>query len=761
MLMENLISTANDKSTANNQNIINDITSLCVLAVIFSDFEIEIFFEINNFSPNFQKTILFQTINFCCDRLKEQENYIGLKFQFWILKTVNKILSIYGELETNPTISKEDLVLSLESLNKVVNQEYFDSSDEKVKCLIIKICYELGIYYYYKGLNDEMENKFNFLLNNINFFSEEFKESKLYFKEETIKKLLLYQKNSVNQMEIEKEDKEVELDFKFDLESNYSNEEFVELKNKSELNNLNLNSYIASSLNIVDYSSLSENLKKSENLITLSMKNENILKESAAFINKFKESISLQLTKNLSKAEENELQNTSKEATYHLILLKLIETMFKGEDRLPKNFLVNLSQTILKNTLTDNLRISSLIHGLILNYPANFKAIYNYFSDFVEFFQNTSTPNKEETIKQVVFISRILSVFNMIINNNNSQDVVIKDELHLNLMNIFFFWIGKTKEQIKTKNNIAYVIVDILKVVDYLHMLKVVFIGVLKFILDKKHLTMGNSNEIFDCIYGSHPSIFKIDNVITKEVSSFKNEKYNKLKIIFRENLKKSYSFDALLIPKYIANLFSLLNKLEKKILFYDPHFTECEILIRKININFFDAIENDLDSEKNNNLINDFIKMFKLKFEDFQLKYFQIDLMNNLSQCHEMYDEFKSLFDKDLLLKFIYILSYSKKHFEAAILLQYLENIDYDLAYKLLKNSLESTTINFDMFQFVWKTVYFEYLSNFFYNKRNEDALKRIKNLFKRISNHQFFKKHQLRKHFKIINFFKFLDNI
>ena len=67
--MENLISTANDKSTANNQTIINDITSLCVLAVIFSDFEIEIFFDINNFSPNFQKTILFQTINFCCDRL--------------------------------------------------------------------------------------------------------------------------------------------------------------------------------------------------------------------------------------------------------------------------------------------------------------------------------------------------------------------------------------------------------------------------------------------------------------------------------------------------------------------------------------------------------------------------------------------------------------------------------------------------------------------------------------------------------------------
>ena len=99
------------------------------------------------------------------------------------------------------------------------------------------------------------------------------------------------------------------------------------------------------------------------------MKNENILKESAAFINKFKESISFQLTKNLSKAEENELQNTSKEATYHLILLKLIETMFKGEDRLPKNFLVNLSQD------TIMLKICKFCHKAFI--PKNSKAEYD------------------------------------------------------------------------------------------------------------------------------------------------------------------------------------------------------------------------------------------------------------------------------------------------------------------------------------------------------------------------------------------------
>ena len=62
------------------------MTNLCILAIIFSDFEIELFFFFFLFGPNFQKTILIQTLSFCCDRQKEQENYISLKDQFWILK---------------------------------------------------------------------------------------------------------------------------------------------------------------------------------------------------------------------------------------------------------------------------------------------------------------------------------------------------------------------------------------------------------------------------------------------------------------------------------------------------------------------------------------------------------------------------------------------------------------------------------------------------------------------------------------------------
>ena len=74
--MENLVNSTNDKSASDNQKIIRDMTNLCVLAIIFSDFEIEMFFEIENFSPNFKKNILFEKITFCSDRQKELENYI-------------------------------------------------------------------------------------------------------------------------------------------------------------------------------------------------------------------------------------------------------------------------------------------------------------------------------------------------------------------------------------------------------------------------------------------------------------------------------------------------------------------------------------------------------------------------------------------------------------------------------------------------------------------------------------------------------------
>ena len=178
--MENLVNSTNDKSATDNQKIIRDMTNLCVLTIIFSDFEIEMFFDIDNFSPNFQKNILFETINYCCDRLKDLENYITLKFQFWVLKLVNSLLEEKGDIiedNSSSTITTEEINVSLTSLKNYINQNLFEQSEDNLKILYIKIAYELGLYYYLNGNFNEMESNFKFLLNNIKSIDK----NKFYF----------------------------------------------------------------------------------------------------------------------------------------------------------------------------------------------------------------------------------------------------------------------------------------------------------------------------------------------------------------------------------------------------------------------------------------------------------------------------------------------------------------------------------------------------------------------------------------------------
>ncbi|MCQ2817505.1 MAG: hypothetical protein MJ252_09600, partial [archaeon] len=133
--------------------------------------------------------------------------------------------------------------------------------------------------------------------------------------------------------------------------------------------------------------------------------------------------------------------------------------------------------------------------------------------------------------------------------------------------------------------------------------------------------------------------------------------------------------------------------------------------------------------------------------------------LLKDFSQINGQYEKFKELVDQNTLKKFIYILCLEGKYFDAAVFLQYVKQLDYDLVYKILKRYTESDTVCTDKFKYIWKMVYFEYLSNYYYKIRHQQALNQIKMLIKRTSNHQFFKKNPLRYHFKILNFFKLLD--
>ena len=569
-IMTKIVKVVNDKSNSKNQNIINEMTNLCILAIIFSDFEIELFFEINHFGPNFQKTILIQTLSFCCDRQKEQENYISLKYQFWILKMYNKIITTE---KLNETLSNNEIEESLESLKKYIDKNIFEKSEEKFKILFLKIYYEIGIYFFYNNDFNNMKIAFDFLLNNIDKILN---KKKLYFDENNIKKLLKFCETNQNEMDIDEKEEEIEnydylekkynLDLSnFDLENNIIEKDFktkmesIKIENNNENNE---NNYKLKYQDLIENSSLDFNLKYSENLLFLTFENISYLKEANEFINLFKNHLNNLSTKNnISKTEEIDILNNKKELSYYSILLIILETFFNNENKLRKNFLKNLSKTILRNTLTDNLNISGLIHCLILNFKENFKGIYNYFNDFVEFFQSDLSKNKVETIKQIVLIARILSIFNLVLNEDKNE-IIIENELYKNLITIFLFWLGIEKEK-----NILYILIESLKIVDYLYILKIIYLGIVKFIIEKKQLNEKENFEIYDIIYDIKPKLFKTDFFIEYEIKNCTNEIIKNKKINFKtDNLNINFELNNIEI--YINKLFNLLFLIEKKYLF-------------------------------------------------------------------------------------------------------------------------------------------------------------------------------------------------
>ena len=157
-LMEELIKNLQEKKIFQNALTLTEYLNNCAFAIIFSDFEVELFFEINHFNPDLQKNILFQTINYCCDRQKDLESYISTKFQYWILKMKN---SNYSKIDgMKEVISPAEINESIESLKKCANQEIFNKSEDNVQILYLKAIYELGVYYYFNNNFEEANIKF-------------------------------------------------------------------------------------------------------------------------------------------------------------------------------------------------------------------------------------------------------------------------------------------------------------------------------------------------------------------------------------------------------------------------------------------------------------------------------------------------------------------------------------------------------------------------------------------------------------------------
>ena len=830
-LIENIIKTLQDKNNSQNTNTITEYSNLCAFAIIFSDFEVELFFEIEHFNPDLQKNILFQTITYCYDRQKESRNYITSKFQYWILKMKNQ--NYVSLNETKDNISDVEIKESLESLKKCINQDTFDHIESNVKTLYLKIVYELGIYYYFNNNYLESIKYLEFLENNMKKYPN--LQKNLYFELSSITNFLNYLNKKTKKNNLIENNNEINtkenntlniLDFG---EKNFNNtkqiinedyKNYLEEINKAKVEIKSNNDYKMNSLddfNKKGYVGFLKYLKISEYLFHLVFENINYYEELNKFVNKFKKIIEDKLNKEKSKYENDYFQYLQKEIVYHSILIQIINSMINNNNQLPKDFINNLSDFINKNTFTDNLSISGLIHSSIINFEYEFKNIYRYFNKFIEFFRETNSPYKKEIINQVIFISRIISVFYIIsdskakINSLGEKEIIvnIEKELHINIINIFLFWLQKENENDENKNelkypasiNIIYILIETLKILDFMKIYKIIVLGVLEFLLDKKHSNNNldemsdenyNIDNINEYIKQLKSKIFKINSLSEEELRQNKKIINNEdLYFSIKVNFVEAKGKDKYIIKNnenninfYINKLFEIIELIDKKIKEYEKkNYGEIVLEEEKIKSNdnlklskyskisekkdFLYTFYKILENENNDNnkianiiLIQKGINYILLSMNEIRIKYMKIDMTNNSNQINEIYDLFKKNINQDVLSQLIICLIENKLYMESIALIQYSKSFNNILEYKVIKAFYEEKkSIDDECLKFIWKITYFEYFANIIYKNNDKENLEKIKKLIKKIGNHLFFKEHVLRKHFKIINFFNFFD--
>ena len=813
-LMEELIKNLQEKKISQNALALTEYLNNCAFAIIFSDFEVELFFEIPHFNPDLQKNIFFQTINYCCDRQRDLESYISTKFQFWILKMKN---SNFAKItEGREVVSDVEVQESIESLKKCANQDIFNKSEDNVQILYLKAVYELGVYYYFNNDFEEANKYFKFIDKNLKNFQD--KQKLFYFDEKSISNLLKYinKNNKIEEGMPPNPEKNI-----FELEdvSDIINEDYQKYKN--EIENVKEET-IMKNTNELDESKkeklggILKYLKISEYLFHLTFENFNNYDRLKNYLSILKEIPNKKL--NNYKEENIYVKYIKKEISYHSILFQIIESLINKSTELPESFIINLSNIIQQNNFTDDISLSGMIHSSLINFESSYKIIYKYFNDFVEFLNEIkSANNNKEIINQIVFIARIMSVIYIIldskskINSLGEKEIIIniEKELHVNIINIFLFWLENDKEKNELKYdknlNIIYILIETMKKVEYLKIYKIIVLAVLEYLINNKNIKNKNNskdnnksiliNNINDYIKQLKPKIFKLSTLSEEELKYNKKEinsenLYFSIKVNFIETKEKEKDNNILKQIElnydfYINKLFELIELIEDQIKQYEyeshtqmpvEQNSNCQnfsmsiypnILIKKDFLySFYKMIETtNIDKKKIGNilLIKKGIDYINNDLAIVKFNYMKNDLLNNSNyDINKIYELFKKNINQEILSKIILTLIKNNLILESIVLVQYSKSFNQNLEYALIRAFYDSEKeINNECCKFIWKINYFEYLANIFNKNNDRENLEKVKIIIKKIGNHRFYKEDPLRKHFKIVNFFNFLEYI
>ncbi len=833
-LMDNLLRHLLLKENCGKPKLLSELRKLCTFIIIFSDFEIELFFEVNYlvFNPEIQKKIFFEVNEYLNNNEninKEEKTYINNKYHFWMLKLTNQNFSSINEIKDTILVEKEvrESINNLVTYINKINDNIYDNKKQNEQLFIIKILYELGIYFFFKN---EEKNSYKFLNSLINYYNKYIQkysadinndENKIfYFDIQDVKALVNYYENKKNKnkegnMVIERNENITNNINIFNDEDIINCEnivigDFDQYKkeiNKAEEDYKNLcQKSNSDSLSEIDYNNkncinvLLSCLKISEFLTYKSSEDYTYYKTSYDYINTLQNKLDNKIKSNTNRKEDADLQYVKKEIVYLINLLDLIDKVNNKKEKLDKSFLNNLANYIIANTLTGNLRLSGMIHSYIINFSQNIKRNGSYFSNFVEFFADKTQVYKDETIKQIVFLDKIVKIFHEINDAKNKvsfpldkdKEVIVnfEENFHIELLKIFIYWLSPDDEsKPNQKNNLKYlpsinilfIIIESLKNLEFLKILKIIYSIILKFLINFKNLNhLEFNSDLLEAVYETKPKLLKVNNLFDDIIKGFvvlvDDVSYN---INIKMNFKEIKNMNELNIKKeninfYINILFNIVQNIEKKIKkiehnpksknHLDENFSEI-INYKKYQFlfSFFYSKEIIAVNKKNIELkkaIVNSINYFTYLINNYKICFMKLDLMNDNVKIKKNYEAFKSLIDQDILYQLILCFCEEKKFLESIILIQYSKKFDKNIAFILLKNLCEQNdSINLDNFKFIWKMPIFEYLANFYAKMNNNEAINKINVLIKRISNHQFFKGHQIRKKFKILNFFSFLD--
>ena len=391
-----------------------------------------------------------------------------------MVKLANKNFILINEIKET-ILSEKELKESLDNLNNYINEINFDIFNTKQKneqSFFIKILYELSLFYYFKKDNKKSKTISKSLVNYYDIYIKKYPndinkntQNKIfYFDIKNVKALINYFEkeenkndnnmiidislnNIFNEDEINSPDKIIQEDisnYKIDLEKTKKNykeklqQTSINSLNEIDIKNKNCTPSFLNCLKICEYLCYKSSTEYTHYPIAFD------------YINSLQNKLDEKIKYNNNRKDDNDLQYIKDEIFFISHLLSLINKVNNNKEKLDKSFLMELAKFISEKKLTDNLRLSGLLHCYIINFNQNVKRTCLYFSKFVEFFSDKTNIYKDETINQIIFIDKITKIIYEVMEAKNKlspplvkeSSINFDEKFHLSLIKIFLYWLS-------------------------------------------------------------------------------------------------------------------------------------------------------------------------------------------------------------------------------------------------------------------------------------------------------------------------------